>query len=146
MNFRPNDDSLGKIIYIFDHIGEILNIDLYHYSYGDNNGVIHFKMKVSDDTGFRKNKNKTTNTILNERTKYNCRVLLQIQSVYYNNNKVILEDIDYYPQGFLQQILYTSLLIINYLMMFLILQILSQRVNLMKSLMKILHKGITTIF
>ena len=108
MNFRPDDDSLGKIIYIFDHIGEILNIDLYHYSYDDNNGITHFKTKVSDDTGFRKNKDKTTNTILNERTKYNCRILLQIQSVYYHNNKVILEDIDYYPQGFLQQFRYTS--------------------------------------
>ena len=108
MNFRSDDDSLGKIIYIFDHIGEILNIDLYHYSYDDNNGITHFKRKVSDDTGFRKNKNKTTNTILSEMTNYNCRVLLQIKSVYYHNNKVILEDIDYYPQGFLQQFRYTS--------------------------------------
>ena len=35
---------------------------------------------------------KKTNTTPNERTKYNCRVLLQIQSVYYNNNKGIIED------------------------------------------------------
>ena len=99
MNFRPEDDSLGKTIYTFDHIGEILNIDLYHYSYVDNNGITHFKTKDKD---------KTTNAIPNERTKYNCRVLLQIQSVYYNNNKVLFEDIDYYPQVFLQQFRYTS--------------------------------------
>ena len=33
----------------------------------------------------------------------NCRVLLQIQSVYYNNN----EDENYYPQVFLQSCRYT---------------------------------------
>ena len=31
---------------------------------------------------------KTVNTIPNEKIKYNCRVLLQKQSVYYNNNKM----------------------------------------------------------
>ena len=47
---------------------------------------------------------KTTNAIPNERTKYNCRVLIQIQSVYHNNyNKGIIEDEDYYPEVFLQQ-------------------------------------------
>ena len=44
---------------------------------------------------------KTTNTIPNEKTKYYCAVLLQVQSVYYNN-KDMLEDEDYYPQIFLQ--------------------------------------------
>ena len=37
----------------------------------------------------------------------NCRVLLQIQSVYYNNNKGIIEDEDYYPEVFLQHCRYT---------------------------------------
>ena len=90
-----------KIIDIFDNIGEILKIDLYHYLYDDNNSITYFKTKVSDDTGFRKNKDKATKAILNEKTRYNCRVLLKIQSVYYNN-KDIIEDIDYYPQIFLQ--------------------------------------------
>ena len=85
MNFKLDDDS-------FDHIGEILNIDLYHYLYEDNDGITYFLKKVSDDTSFRENKDKKTNTTPNERTKYNCRVLLQIQSVYYNNNKGIIED------------------------------------------------------
>ena len=52
MNFKLDDNSLGKIIDIFDHIGEILNVDLYHYLYEDNNGIIYFKTKVSDDTSF----------------------------------------------------------------------------------------------
>ena len=67
--------------------------------YDDNNGITYFKTKVSYDTGFTKSKDIITNTIPNERTRYNCRVLLQIQSVYYNN-KDIIEDIDYYPKIF----------------------------------------------
>ena len=69
MNFKLDDDSLGKIIDIIEHIGEILNIDLYHYLYDDNNGIIYFKTKVSDETYFRRDKDKTTNTIPNEKTK-----------------------------------------------------------------------------
>ena len=61
------------------------------------------KTKVSDETCFRKDKDKITNTIPNEKTKYNCRVLLQIQSAYYNNN----DDENYYPQLFLQSFRYT---------------------------------------
>ena len=45
------------------------------------------KTNVSDETCFRKDKDKTVNTIPNEKTKYNCRVLLQMQSVYCNNNE-----------------------------------------------------------
>ena len=70
------------------------------YSY-DNNVITYFKTKVSDETCFRKEKDKTTNIIPNETTKYNCRVLLQIQSLYYDN-KDMLENEDYYPQIFLQ--------------------------------------------
>ena len=65
--------------------------------YEDKKGDTYFKISVSDETCFRKDKDKTTNTIPNEKTKYNCRVLLQIQSVYYNN-----EDENYYLQVFLQ--------------------------------------------
>ena len=45
MNFKLDDDSLTKIIDVFEHIGEILNIDLYHYLYNDNNGITYFKQK-----------------------------------------------------------------------------------------------------
>ena len=80
INFKLDDDSLRKIIDIFECTGEILNIDLYHYLYEDSNGNTHFKTKVSDETCFRKDKDKTANTIPNDKTKYNCIVLLQ--SVY----------------------------------------------------------------
>ena len=103
--FKLDDDSLGKIIDLFEHIGEILIIDLDHYLYDDKRGETYFKTKVSDETCFRKEKDKITNTIPNE--KFNCRVLLQIQSFYYNNNKDILEDAEYYPQVFLQHCRYT---------------------------------------
>ena len=54
MNFMLDVDSLTKIIDIFEHIGKILNIDLYHYLYDNNNGFTYFETKVSDDTGFKK--------------------------------------------------------------------------------------------
>ena len=137
MNFKLDDDSLGKIIDIFDHIAEILKIDLYHYLYDDNNGITYFKTKVSDDTDFRKNKNKTINTIPNKRTKYT------IVEYYYKYNlftiiiKIQLKKQIIILKYFLQQCRYTSFMI------FLILQILSQRVNLKKkSLMRILNKDL----
>ena len=40
MNFKLDNNSLRKIIDIFDP---------YHYSYDDNNGITYFKTKVSDE-------------------------------------------------------------------------------------------------
>ena len=91
MNFWVDDNSLEKSIDIFDHIGEILKIDLDRYFYEDMRGEVYFKAKVSDETFFRRDKDKTANTIPNERPKYNCRVLLQIQSVYYIIIKIYLK-------------------------------------------------------
>ena len=45
MNFKLDDNSLGKIIDIFDHIEEKLNINLDNYCYEDNNGITYFKQK-----------------------------------------------------------------------------------------------------
>ena len=105
MNFKLDDNSLEKIINIFYHIGKILNIDLDNYQYEDSKGDTYLKRKVSDETCFRKDKDKTVNPIPNEKTKFNCRVLLQIQSVYYSNN----EDENCYPQVFLQSCRYKFL-------------------------------------
>ena len=93
INFKLDDNSLEKIIDIFDNIGKILNTDLDNYMYEDKKGDTYFKTKLSDETCFIKDKDKTVNTIPDKKTKYNCRALLQIQSVYYNNN----EDENYYP-------------------------------------------------
>ena len=46
--------------------------------------------KVSDETCFRKDKDNKTNIIPNENTKYNCRVLLQAQSVCHSMKVVYL--------------------------------------------------------
>ena len=67
---------------------------------------------VPNETCFRKDKYKEINTIPNENTKYKCRVLLQIQSVYYSmKDKDILsddndDDIRYYSQTLLDQCRY----------------------------------------
>ena len=66
MNSNLDDDSLKKINGIFDHIRKILNMDLDNYSYEDNKGITYLKKKVSDETFFRKNKSKRSNTIPNE--------------------------------------------------------------------------------
>ena len=59
MNFKADDNSLEKIIDIFDYIGKILNIDLDNYMYEDKKGDTYYKTKVSDETCFRKEKDKT---------------------------------------------------------------------------------------
>ena len=107
MNLKFDDKSTGNIIDIFEHIGKKLKIDFDNYLHEDNRGDTYLRTKVLGETCFRKNKDKTTNTIKNERTKYNCRVLLQTQSVYYSNKDVI-EDTKYYPQVLLEQCRYIS--------------------------------------
>ena len=77
--------------------------------YENKRGEEYLTTTVSNETCFRKGKDKEINTIPNENTKYNCRVLLQIQSVYYKTkDKDILsddndDDIRYYTQTLLEQ-------------------------------------------
>ena len=113
MNFKLDDDTVVKFIDIFEHIGEILNTDIYHYLNDGNNDITYFKTKVFDESCFRKDKDKTTKSIPNEKTKYNCRVLLQMKSVYYNNNKDVLEDADYILKYFYNIVNILFLPIIN---------------------------------
>ena len=55
MNFKLDDDNLlGKIIDIFEHIGEKLKIDLNDYLYEGKKGDTYFKTKVSDETCLEK--------------------------------------------------------------------------------------------
>ena len=63
-------------------------------------------MTNHNETCFRKDNDKKVNTIPNEKTKYKCRVVLQIQSVYYSNQN---KNIIYYPQVFLQDCRYKFL-------------------------------------
>ena len=90
MNFKLDDDSLDKIYDFFECIEKILEIDLNSFTY-ESKGKGNLKIIVSDETCFRKD-NKTS-IIPNENSNYNCRVLLQIQSVYYSmEDKDILDD------------------------------------------------------
>ena len=73
MNFKLEDGSLNKICDIFEHIEEKLKIDLGDFTY-ETKGKEYLKKKVSDETCFRNDKD---NIIPNEKTKYDCRVLLQ---------------------------------------------------------------------
>ena len=76
-----------------------LGIDLNNFT-DASKGEEYLKTIASDETCYRKNKDKETNTIPNENTKYKCRELLQIQSVYYNMKN---KDIKYHPQILLEQ-------------------------------------------
>ena len=94
MNFRLDDDSLDKVFDIFVHIEEKSGIALNDFTY-DSKSEEYLKTIVSDEACFRENKD---NIIPSENTKYTCRVLLQIQSVYFNmeDNK---DDIRYYQSN-----------------------------------------------
>ena len=141
MNFRLNDDSLDKVYDIFEHIEEKLEIGLNNFVY-ESRGEEYLKTIVSDEKCFRKNKDNKTNIIPNKNIKYNCRVLLQIQSVYYSMKDN--DDIRYYPQVLLEQCGYRTFLIMYYFIQILnsqiLNQILSQMIvtNLNKKLLKIL--------
>ena len=82
------------------YIEEKLKIDdLSNLKYESIRGEEYLKTILSDETYFREGKH---NAIPNKNIKYTCRVLLQIQSVYFNmkDNK---EDIKNYPQVLIEQ-------------------------------------------
>ena len=76
--------------------------DLSNFKYESNRDQENLKVSVSDETCFRENK---ANRIPNENDKYTCRVLLQIQSVYYSM-KDNIDEIEYYAQVLLEQCVY----------------------------------------
>ena len=100
LSFKLDDDLLDKFYDIFEHIEEKLGTDdLSNFKYESIRSKEYLKTSVSDETCFREGK---YNYVPNKNTKYTCRVLLQIQSVYFNmkDNK---DDIKYYPQVLLEQ-------------------------------------------
>ena len=58
MNFKLDDDSIDKIIGIFDCIEKKLKIDLDNYLHEDIRGKQYLKTIVSNETCFRKDKDK----------------------------------------------------------------------------------------
>ena len=83
MNFVIGDDVdlLDKILNIFEYIGEKLEIDLRGYSY-ENGADIYLKTKVYKRTRFNKKRCKDIHIVPNKKTKYECKPLLQIQSMF----------------------------------------------------------------
>ena len=100
MHFKfdaDDDDSIIKIINVFSHIEEKLGIDLESCFYENKKGDEYLKTIVSNETFFK------DNIIPKQNTKYDCRVILQIQSVYYSTKE---DDVKYYPQILLEKCVY----------------------------------------
>ena len=99
MNIKlDNDDTLNKIYDIFEHIENKLGIDLESCFYEDKRGEEYLKAIVSNGTFFK------DNIIPKENTKYDCRVILQIQSVYYSMKDE--DNVKYYFQVLLGKCVY----------------------------------------
>ena len=92
INFSLNNDSMDKIYDIFNYFEEKLNIDFNDFTY-ESKGEEYLKTIVSDKTLFKKDN--ITRIILNEKIKYRCNRILQMQSVYYNMKD---KHIKHYPQ------------------------------------------------
>ena len=119
MDFKINNEHSGKIYQrlenIFEHIEEILKIVLNGFTF-EKIGERYFKMKVNDETCFKESikstlilkvgkvtpKESDANFTPKENVMYTCRVLFQIQSVFFKI-KDKHNGISYYPQLFLQQ-------------------------------------------
>ena len=98
-NFKfDDDDLLEKIIDIFENVKEKLEIDLESCFYEDKRGEEYYKTIVSNGTFFR------DNIISKENAKYDCRIILQIQSFYYSIKDK--DNVKYYPQMLLEKCLY----------------------------------------
>ena len=110
MNFVLDDDSVDKIIKIFEYIKKRLKIDLNNYFYecGENT---YLKTKTYRRTCFNKKGCKDISINPDKNIKYECKPLLQIQSIYY-----VLEDkkhIAYYPQILIEQCRYKDFIEYN---------------------------------
>ena len=82
----------------YEHIGEKLGIDLENCFYEDKRGEKYLKTILSNGIFFK------DNIIPKENTKYDCRVILGIQSAYYS--KKDKENVKYYPQILLEKCIY----------------------------------------
>ena len=103
MNFVIGDDIdlLDKIVNIFKYIGEKLEINLLHRYSSESGADIYLKTKVYKRTHFNKKGCGETHIIPNKKTKYECKPLLQIQSIYYVQDDK--KDTVYHPQMRLEQ-------------------------------------------
>ena len=96
-----------KIFDIFKNIEAELGLENNHLTYDNGNGQ-HFKTKVTDKNCFRRNNDIEENSLPWQKTDYNCRILVKIESVYFND-KNYNGGITYYPQVFLEECRYTPM-------------------------------------
>ena len=132
INFILNDGLLEKFHEIFSDTKTKLGIGINDFTF-DNDYGPSFKTKVSNDrTCFQQNNDRINNIPPRQSTNYNCRMLVRIESVFFNN-KDNKDDIICYPQVFLEECRVFFLIILKD-------QIMSQiqTLNLKKSLTKIL--------
>ena len=80
MSFKIDDDLLFKSYHIFEHFAEEKDIAFDGVIY-ESKGEEYLKTKVNDETCFREDGKFIVNP--KENTKYTCRVLLQIQSIFF---------------------------------------------------------------
>ena len=97
MSFVISDDTdlFDKVNNILEYIRDKLEIDLYRYSY-ESGGDIYLRKKVYKRTPFNKKGYKNIHIVPNKKTKYECKPLLQIRSIYYAQD--VKKDTVYYPQ------------------------------------------------
>ena len=83
MNFKLDDDTIDQIIGIFACIKKKLKIDLDNYWYEDKSDEEYLKIIVSNETCFRRDKDK-------ELIKFQMKILSIIVEYYYKYNLFII--------------------------------------------------------
>ena len=100
MKFALDNDLVYNIMNIFEYIEKKLEIDLQEYIYY-NGKDDYLNAKIYKRTRFNKKGCKGTSINPGKNTKYECKPLLQIQSIYYASEDK--KDIAYYPQILVEQ-------------------------------------------
>ena len=107
MNFNLHNDLLEEFCDVFSNIEDKLGFEINDFIY-DNRREPRFKTKVTDNTCFRKNKDIEENNIPWYKTDYNCKIIIKIESVFFNN-KDNKNDILFIPQVFLEECRHTPM-------------------------------------
>ena len=142
MSFILNSALLEKIDEIFSDIEAKLGFEINDFTYNKGHSQC-FKTKVTDKTCLRLYIDIEENILPRQGTDYNCRVLVKIESAFFNNRN---------NKDNINSRLLNSRSIADYLLIILNFQIMSrsqsqtQRVNLKKSLMKIMYNDLKELY
>ena len=109
INFILNDDLFEKFYEIFCGMEVKLGTGINDFTLTNSHGT-SLKTKVKKDrTCFRQNNKEIENVLPRQNTNYICRILIRLESVFFNNNKNNKDDIIYCSQVFLEECRYTSM-------------------------------------